>query len=324
MSCATRPVAIHPSHRRGLPQRGAGRAAGITSALSAIFFSCSLQAFPHVVQPGESLASLSTRVYGDPKLEVLLAAANGLDAEGGVAPVPGMRLEIPAPTYHRVTQGETWPQIAQKTLGSDQRADVLARANGAVPWVPPEAGEEVLVPYVVAVVAGESDRVDLIAKRFWGDPNRAWELDVYNGRKGIATRRGELILVPLPRLTLTEQGKADAKVQGTASQGAAADGDGTVHAIQARAEADVTEMPTLLRTGKFVDVVVRATRGIASGLLTPRLEAPLQRALVEALVALDATEEAARACLRWRAVDPGARLDPVRTSPKVRAVCVPR
>jgi hypothetical protein len=129
------------------------------------------------------------------------------------------------------------------------------------------------------------------------------------------------VLVPLPKLALTEQGKAEAKAAAASTE---TEGGGSAHAIQHRAETEAAAMPGLLRAGKFTEVVTRAARAIGSGVLAVRQEAPLQRALAEALVALGAPEEAARACLRWRAIDAGARLDPVRTSPKVRAVCSPR
>jgi hypothetical protein len=308
--------------------------AGASAALPAV-------AFTRVVKPGDSLAAIAARVYGDPKLEGLIAAANGLDAEGGVAPVPGMRLEVPAPGHHRVVPGETWPAIAERTLGDAARSDVLARANGAVPWVPPDKGAEIVIPYVLTVVAAESDRLDTIAKRFWGDPNRAWELDAYNARKGAPLKRGEVVLVPLPRLALTPEGKADAK---DAMAEAATEGDGSVLELQRHAEAEATECAALLRAGRYAEVAIRASSAIGSGslypregahypqdgaypregALTPNQEAALQRVLVEALVALDAKEAAARACVRWRAIDQKARLDPVRTSPKIRAVCATR
>lgn len=301
-------------------------------ALAAALAPCRASAFPHVVQPGETLASLAGRFYGDPKLEGLLAAANGLDAEGGVSPAPGMRLEVPAPSYHRVTSGETWPELAARFLGAAARSDVLARANGAVPWVPPERGEAIVVPYVLAVVTTDADRIDTLAKRFWGDPNRAWELDLYNARKGAALKRGELVLLPILKLSLTDEAKAEARASlggATAPDAgatpAAADAE-SAFAAQARAAAAAAEMPALLRAGRYAEVAVRASRALGgtTGLLAPKEEAPLLRALVEALVALDAREEATRVCLAWRAVDPGARLDPVRTSPKVRAACQTR
>ncbi len=277
-------------------------------------------AFTHVVTPGESLASIAARVYGDPKLETLLAAANGLDAQGGAAPVPGMRLDIPAPTYHRVLAGETWNSLAERILGDPVRSDVFARANGTVPWIPPDRGQEIVVPYVLTVIASDADRLDTLAKRFWGDATRAWEIDAYNLRKAAPLKRGDVVLVPILRLPLTEQGKADAKL----AAAGAAEGDGTVSELQRRAEAEAGEMPALLRAGRYAEVVARASLAIGSGVLVPRQEAPLQRALVEALVALDAKEAAAKACIRWRAIDQKARLDPVRTSPKIRAVCASR
>lgn len=310
--------------------RRLARAASVLAFAFAALAPSDVAAFAHVVQPGETLASLATRFYGDPKLEGLLAAANGLDAEGGVSPVPGMRLEVPSPSYHRVTTGEAWPDLASRFLGSASRADVLARANDAVPWVPPERGEAIVVPYVLAVVATDADRLDTLAKRFWGDPNRAWELDLYNARKGAPLKRGELVLLPITKLPLTDEAKSEARA---ASGAAGADAGATVDdaaelafAAQARAAAAAAEMPALLRSGRYAEAAVRASRALGdhSGLLAPKEEAPLLRALVEALVALDAREEATRACLAWRAVDKGARLDPVRTSPKVRAACQTR
>ncbi|MBK6692780.1 MAG: LysM peptidoglycan-binding domain-containing protein [Myxococcales bacterium] len=278
-------------------------------------------AFPRVVQAGDSLASIATRAYGDAKAEGVVAAANGLDAEGGVAPVPGMRLEIPAPTYHRVGAGETWPAIAKVALGAETRSDVLARANGTVPWIAPERGTEVVIPYVLAVVATDADRLDTLAKRFWGDANRAWELAAYNGRKDEPVKRGDVLLVPLPSLVLSERGKADYK---ESLREAAASGDGTVLEAQRRLDLEAAEMQPLLRSGRYVEVVERANRAIGSGLLVDKKEAAFQRALVVAYVALAAPDAAARACARWRGLDKDARLDAARTSPKVRAACLAR
>src|SRR5579859_2600116 len=96
--------------------------------------------FSHVVLPGETLAQIAARVYGNPALESVLVGANALDAQGGSIIVPGMRLEIPAPGHHRIAPGETWEELALTWLGDAKRADLLARANHTVPWVAPVEG----------------------------------------------------------------------------------------------------------------------------------------------------------------------------------------
>ncbi len=168
-------------------------------------------AFTHLVLPGETLAQIASRVYGDPKLEYVLAGANALDVTGGSAIVPGMRLEIPAPAYHHVMQNETWYELALAWLGDTKRADALANANKAQSWVPPEEGREIVVPAVVAVIANDNDNDMTIASKYLGDVNKAWVVDAYNFRKTGPFRRGEVVLIALPDLTLTVRGKAEAR-----------------------------------------------------------------------------------------------------------------
>jgi LysM repeat protein len=172
------------------------------------------RAFTHTVKPGETLAQIAERVYGEPKLETVLVGANALDVQGGTVIAPGMRLEIPAPGHHTILQGETWADLALSWLGAGDiaRADLLARANRSVPWVPPVEGQEIEIPAVVTYIAGDGETVNTIAQRFWGDPLRGWELDPYNHREGVAVRRGEIVLVPMPQLRLTESGKAEARL----------------------------------------------------------------------------------------------------------------
>ena len=62
-----------------------------------------------------------------------------------------------------------------------------------------------------------------------------------------------------------------------------------------------------------------AIRG--GGALTHPQLATIHRALLEAYVAIDARAAAAAACEAWKSNDPGAVLDPVRVSPKIRAAC---
>jgi hypothetical protein len=288
---------------------------------SLVSWSGPASAFSHLVLPGETLAQLAARIYGDPRLEYVIAGANALDVTGGSAIVPGMRLEIPAPGYHHVAQNETWYGLALAWLGDTKRADVLANANNAKSWVPPEEGREIVVPAVVSVIAGDNDSDMSVAGRYLGDVNKAWIVDAYNFRKTGPFRRGEVVLVALPDLTLTVKGKAEAR---DALDRERAEGGGGQHDLQRQAD---TEIPALLadvRGGRWVDAVARGNRALAlEGLTRPQL-ASIQHALLEAYVALDAGGLAAAACAAWRANDPSAHLDPGPpdlVSPKIRAAC---
>ena len=81
-----------------------------------------VQAFPHTAQAGETLAQLAQDLYGDSSRESVLVTANSLDAFGGSLVQPGMRIEVPAPSFVRASKGDTWPDLAKTWLGSKERA----------------------------------------------------------------------------------------------------------------------------------------------------------------------------------------------------------
>jgi LysM repeat protein len=275
-------------------------------------------AFTHIVKPGETLAQIAARVYGDARRETVLAGANALDAQGGSAIVPGMRLEIPAPAHHTVIAGDKWNTLALTWLGDTKRADVLARLNGAVAWVDPPVGFEVLIPAVVAHIAEEGDSSAKVAGRYWGDPNRGWEVNAFNDRREAPMRRGEIVLVWLGDLTLSEAGKSEAV---TATLRAGSEADTLRLDVQRRADAELPVLGDDIRKGRYVEAVTRGNRLLGSGPLTAPQLALVYRALLEAYVALDAPIEAGTACASWRANEPNPRLDPALTSPKIRVAC---
>ncbi len=294
------------------------RVRSIVLSLGLVASASHARAFSHVVRPGETLAAIAVRVYGDAKKESLLAGANALDVGGGSAIVPGMRLEIPAPLHHEVAAGETWAGLALEWLGGAGRADVLARANRAVAWVPPETGLQIEVPAVVAHIVSPGDSSTSLAARYWGDGNRGWELNAFNGRAEVPMHRGEVVLVPLPDLTLTEAGLAEAR----GSLGLARSQlDVGALATQRRSDAELPLLLADVRGGRYVEAVARANRILGSGQLTRPMLAVLYRALLEAYVALEVPLEATQACASLRSQNPSLRLDPMTTSPKIRSAC---
>jgi LysM repeat protein len=292
---------------------------GVALGAVAVAASSDAGAFQHIVKPGETLAQVAERVYGAAKLETVLVGANALDVQGGTVITPGMRLEVPAPGHHTVMQGETWADLALSWLGTGDMArnEVLAHANKGVPWVPPVEGQEIEIPAVVTYIPGDGETINGVAQRFWGDGARGWELNSYNRRDGVSVRRGEVVLVPMPGLRLSEAGRAEAR--------AAAERDGASGGMvleqQRKADAELPQLLADVRYGRYAEAVARGNRLLGGAALTHPQLAVVHRALVEAYVAIDARAPAAAACAAWRSNEPGMVLDPVRVSPKIRAAC---
>ena len=275
-------------------------------------------AFVHIVRDGETLASIAEAVYGRIQYEKLLVAANSLDDQGGTRIVAGMRLEVPAVSYHRTTGKESWAELAERLLGSQHRSDVLAIANGTNPWLPPDAGAEVIVPYNLRLIAGRKDTLMGLTYKYLGDKKQAWVLDRYNALRGRKLRRGDVVLIPLTDLPLTPRGQAEARAS---AEAAGAEASGQVREVQAKVNAELPALLTDVRGGRYVDAIERGNRLLSAGELTRQQTATIHRHLLTAYAALGAIGLATSSCDRWRASDRSARLDPVLMSPKLIDAC---
>jgi hypothetical protein len=277
-------------------------------------------AFPHVMKPGESLARLAEHTYGLVDHERVLVSANGLDAGNGVAVVRGMRIEVPALDHYRIQAGDTWASLAEALLGHSERQDVLAAANDSSPWQTPAEGAEIVIPYNLRVQIGPGDSLISVAQRFMGAKEKAWVLDRYNFLKGNPVKKGDLLLVPLTNLKLTDEGKAMAMAAGAfeRSQGA-----GSAREAQRRAEAELPSLVGEVRSGRYLDAVHRGIKMLGYGELSRPQLAMLHRQLTEAYVALDARGHASASCRAWREADTSVVLDPTYLSPKILAACEP-
>ncbi len=282
--------------------------AAVTSVTDAI-------AFPYVMKPTQTLVEIAGVMYGDPGMERVLVAANVLET---TKPRDGLRLEIPAVAHRRAAAGDTWAALAAELLGHADRADVLSAANDSSPWKIPTEGAELIVPYNLRVTVGPTDSLVTIALRFTGRRENAWILDKYNRFGGTPPKRGDLVLVPLSELRLTDEGKRAARAAG---QDERSEAEGTAREAQKKAE---TELPALLgdvRMGRYLDAAVRGLRVLSYGELSREQLAQIHRALLDTFVALDARGHAGASCRAFREAAPDAPLDPVYTSPKVLAAC---
>lgn len=275
-------------------------------------------AFPHVVQPGDTLAALAERYYGRIQNERILVIANGLDRADRATITPGMVLEIPALTHHRVQAGETWRSLATELLGAPHREVVLALANDSKPWLLPEPGTIIRVPYNLVLVASGDDSLATVAYRYMGSTKQAWTLSYYNQLQKSDLRRGDLFLVPLTDLPLTEEGRQAAR---RAARVMATQADAPERSQQQKVEAEVPALVADVRAGRYVQAVTRGVRLLASAELSEPQLARIHRQLLEAYVALNAVGQAVESCANWQRHDPTARLDPVLLSPKIIAAC---
>jgi hypothetical protein len=274
-------------------------------------------ALVHVVQQGDTLAAVAERYYGRIQFERILVAANRLDLAGGTPLVPGMHLLVPTVTHVTAAKGETWATLAQRFLGSSQRSDVLSIANGSSPWLVPEEGVRVLIPYNLSLLLSTDETIESIALKYLGDAKHAWTLTRYNNLKKGQLSRGMVILVPLTDLELTEAVRSGL----TDPERIVLD----VGSAERKAQRKIaTEIPALIAEihgGRYVDAVARGNGFMASGVLTVPQQSLVLRQLLEAYVALDASGAAAAACAEWRKLDPSARLDPTQLSPKILQAC---
>ncbi|MCC6644997.1 MAG: LysM peptidoglycan-binding domain-containing protein [Polyangiaceae bacterium] len=271
--------------------------------------------FPHVVKKGETLASIADAVYGRPAHERLLVSANALEH----APIAvGMRLEIPANQRHRVSAGETWASLAAELLGDPERADVLSIANDSSPWLAPPEGAEIIVPYNLRVEVGQGDTLVSIAQKYLGKREHAWVLDRYNGLKGRQPKKGELVLVPLSDLRLTDEGKARALA---ATLLARTESTGSAREAQRRVDQELPGLLADINGGRYVDAVTRGTRMLSYGELGRAQVAAISRQLLEAYVALGARGHASQACRALVEASPDLSFDPVYVSPKIISAC---
>ena len=275
-------------------------------------------AFTHTVMPGDTLASIAEKYYGKIQFEHLLVAANLLDVEGGSSITRGMRLEVPAVGHRTIVRGDTWEALAAELLGGSTRSDVLSLANASKPWLLPEEGAEIIVPYNLRVIVRPQETLVGIALKFLGDLNKAWVLDRYNKLDGRGLDPGTVLLVPLHDLPLTEAGKKAAMRDAGAVCSEAAGG---LLKTQRRIAQEIPLLIADVRAGRYVDAVARGSRFISTGALAESQLAIVHRQLLEAYVALDATGLAQAACEEWKKRDPHARLDPNELSPKILRAC---
>lgn len=296
----------------------APRVLWLALGLSALLFAVGLRSdaraqtgFTHVVGVGETLASIAQRYYGDPRKETVLVTENGLTEQEGIRIVVGMHLIVPAVSHHTVAAGERWSAIAQRYYGEPRRAFVLVDANHGSSDEPAE-GAELLIPYPLRHVSGSGETVQRVAAQYLtGSEENVRMLVRFNGLSSTRLSRGQVILVPLPDLVLSEEGRAAYEAATGNSSG------GEVRAVQDSVNAQLPLLAEHVRRGRYLEAVGLGHLLLGTGHLTGNQIVTVQRELGTAYVALDRADQAVLAFRAALERQPDLELDTVRTSPRV-------
>jgi LysM repeat protein len=267
----------------------------------------------HIVRPGETLAAIAELYYGEARREAAIVAENGLNADGGSSIVVGLRLMIPTVRYHRVQEGETWAALAERYYGDVRRAFVLIDANAAGSGKQPAVGAQLLIPHPLRYLGNSHDPVRQAAREFYdGSTKTIVMLRRFNGLKGGRVGRGDILLLPISSLVLSEPGRKLAQEQGRALAQAAEARD--------RQLAVHDQLPILrehVQQGRYVEAVAMANRLIGTSQLTGNQIVTIQRELGTALVALDREDLALEAFKALLETQPDVELGLGDTSPRV-------
>jgi LysM repeat protein len=267
----------------------------------------------HVVRQGDTLASIAERYYGDPQREGILVIENGLAREGGSEIVVGMRLMIPAVIYYRVPEGATWAELAKRFYGDARRAYALFDVNRNAAGAQPDPGYELRVPYPLRYVVGQNDTLKQIAKRFYpGDiEDGIKKLVRFNFLRVARVERGQIVLIPLENLALSDKGRKIAEQETNAPLG------GQIREKQDNISSELGVLHEHLRRGRYAEALALGNRLLGGGDLSGNQLVTVHRELAVALVALEREDLAVQAFRVALQKQPDLELDTVTTSPKV-------
>lgn len=268
--------------------------------------------FVYVVKSGETLAAIAQRFYGDALYEKVLVSENGLTGHGGVSIVSGMKLVVPYSTYYRVKAGDNWSKLAEQFYGHADRAFVIAQANNLSKEVAPEENAQLLVPYAVRHVADPKDDLSDICEAYYGSLENLAGLRRFNRISRNKLKRSQVILIPLPKLLLSEQGRKIVEMH-TGMRIA----DGSIYALQAQSDQRVAQLREQVRRGHYLEAVAQGYELLGLGALTANQSVVVHSELATAFVALERDDLALKAFASALNLRPDLELDTAKTSPKV-------
>ena len=274
----------------------------------------SSRAWIHMAKAGETLEQLSVRYYGTPDKTAAIRAANGFVHPDTGRLTEGEPVEIPEVLHVRVQESDTWSSLAASFLSSPSRAAFLADLNGYKEEQTPPAGTIIRIPFHLRHIFATDETVKSITALYYKKSKSPDWLLRYNAGTKKKYGRGDVIIVPLWDLVFTdeEQARVDAF---RAQRYTRLDEE-----RQAAAREVIASLKKDFDSGRYVEMVAKASRLLGYGRLTVPQEIGVQNYLAYAYVALDAQALALEAFKQALALQPDMELSPITASPKILEV----
>jgi LysM repeat protein len=281
----------------------------------------------YVVRPSDTVESIAAEYYGNRARAQFITEFNGLPRNAQLH--QGQMVKIPTSYRYRLNPGDALPDLALRLVGDRRRGPLLLQLNGVRTGDRISPGTEIQVPFQFIHVMRPGESLTSVARAYYGDPGQAKLLAMYNFLRNASESPavGEKLVIPIthvrvrsvrliqpqktskkpPLPTLSLVPGPDPESQKAELELAETVGRRVENAERSYHEGNYTEVPAAL-VKLLTEVDPSETQLVE-----------VYRLLAFAYVALGETELAVGAFREVLDRQPGFTLDPVQTSPKIRA-----
>ncbi len=265
----------------------------------------------HVARSGETLTQLAVRYYGSEKKAMILRAANGFVHPDDGALTQGEQVTVPEPIFHRIKDGDTWNDLANRFLASKKRGRFLAKMNDFEKNKMPPPGTIIKIPYHLRHILATEESLKSVTRMYYRKTRSTRWLKQYNLTRKKRFARGDVLIIPLIDLKLTDE--ENARLEKNETERYSDEDMGS----QKEAIKEIVDVKKAYEDGQYVEIVAMAGRLIGRGKLTVPQQIGIHNYLGYAYVALGEKKLATEAFVTALKLQPAMELSPITTSPKI-------